>query len=174
MKLRTYINLIVVPYMVLAIAVLVVGCAALQPGADPLVVRAEQVQTVARSTFDFVLTLDNTDRGFWRTNAPAFHGFCTALREPVPYKGAPMPRVLYVQLQLDDLKLAYKGAKTITNSNALYTALLVLQELSAQAAAWQTIATLPTYPDRTPAPVPSAAPRTVKPPVMDFKDALPY
>ena len=141
--------------MALTVAVLVVGCAALQPGADPLVVRAEQAQTVARSTFDFVLTLDNTDRGFWRTNTPTFHSFCSFLREPMPYKGAPMPRVIYVQIQLDDLKLAYKGAKTTTNSNALYTALIVLQELSSQAAAWQIISTLPTYPDRVPLPYPS-------------------
>lgn len=130
----------------LALAALVVSCASLNKGADPLVVRTEQVQTAARATFDLVLTVDNTDRGFWRTNAPAFHNFCEWLRTPSNYKGATVPRCISAELLVDDAKTSYKVAKNVTNSNTLWTAVLVLQELSAQATAWQAIVTLPTYP----------------------------
>lgn len=132
----------------MAVACIVAGCATLQPGADPLVVRTEQAQTMARSTFDMVLTIDHSDRGFWRTNAPVFHSFCEWLRTPTDYRGATVARCVSAELLVDDAKTAYKTAKSITSSNALWTSLLVLQELTTQATAWQIIATSPTYPTK--------------------------
>src|SRR6185312_14020931 len=40
--------------------VLAVGCAAIQPGNDPIVVNAERMQTDAEATFDLVLGIDNS------------------------------------------------------------------------------------------------------------------
>lgn len=116
------------------------GCAGLAPGADPLVVRTEQLETVAYSALDNTVSLDNADRGFWRTNAPAFHGFCEWLREPVPTPTNPNePRGLGMILLLDSAKVSYEANKS--QSNTLLNALSALQIVLNQAAAWQTIIT---------------------------------
>lgn len=135
----------VVVVMGLWLAVLM-GCAALQPGADPLVVRVEQTQTVAGGTLDLVLNVDHADRGFWRTNAPAFHNFCEWLRTPQRYGPGSVPRVVAIQLNVDDLKLAYKTSKTAGSSNALYSAWAVLQTAFSQATSWSNIVTTATRP----------------------------
>lgn len=132
--------------LALAFAIIVVGCATLNPGADPLVVRVEQVETSASATFDMVLRVDNAQRGFWITNAPAFHNFCEWLRTQTPYSTNTVARCVAMQLNVDDLKLAYKSAKTTGNSNALYTAFGVLTAAVGQASAWETIVTTPTHP----------------------------
>lgn len=121
------------------------GCASLNPGSDPLIVRTEQAETAAQSTFDFVLSIDNSDRGFWKTNAPAFHQFAEWLRTPTPYQNSTVARCVAMQLNVDDLKLAYKAAKNAPNSNALNTAVMVLSTAVNQAAAWKTIAVTPTH-----------------------------
>src|SRR5581483_810783 len=59
-----------------------IGCAHLQPCADPVVVNVERVQTVAAPTFDLVLSTDDTARPLWAQKAPAFHDFCEWLRQP--------------------------------------------------------------------------------------------
>ena len=48
-----------------------------------MVVRAEQSITIANATFDSAVKIDNANRSFFRTNAPAFHQFCEWLRTPV-------------------------------------------------------------------------------------------
>lgn len=129
-----------------------VACAHLQPGADPLVVRVEQGLTGAKATFDMVLHVDNADRGFWRTNAPAFHNFCSWLRTPMPYTAPDfltftnMPRASLMQLNVQDLKLAYKASRTSGNSNALWTAWTVLDTSLNQASSWQLIVSTPVNP----------------------------
>lgn len=122
----------------------VVGCATLAPGADPFVVRVEQSQTMADVTFDFVLHIDQADRGFWRTNAPAFHNFCSWLRTPVPYSTTNLPRVIALQVNVADLKGAYKTGRTAGNSNALYSAWAVLSAAVGQANSWSNIVVIPT------------------------------
>jgi aconitase B len=70
--------------------------------------------STASATFDLLLRVDNTDRGFWRTNAPAFHQFCEWLRTPTPYQAQTVPRCVALQLNVDDLRLAagiLKGRK---------------------------------------------------------------
>lgn len=123
------------------IVIALAACAPLQPGADPIVVRTEQAQIVAASTFDMVLAQDNSDRSFWRTNAPAFHSFCEWLRQPqaVPGMTNTLPRDLAMQWNVDQVKLAYKsGAAT---SNALAQAVSTLSEAIRQASVWLAVVT---------------------------------
>ena len=122
------------------------GCASLTPGSDPIVVRVEQAQTSAMATFDLVLHVDQADRGFWRTNAPAFHQFCEWLRTPTPYSGTNLARCQVMQLNVSDLKLAYKASKSAGSSNALYSAWATLNTAIGQSTSWTTIVTTPTHP----------------------------
>ena len=128
-----------------AALVWLVACASLNPGADAFVVRVEQAQTAAGATFDLVLRVDNSDRGFWRTNAPAFHQFCEWLRTPQKMQGSNVARAVALQLNVDDLKFAYKQSNTTGNSNALWTAFRVLSAVISQADSWQVIIEAPTY-----------------------------
>lgn len=125
---------------------ILIGCAHLTPGADPLVVRVEQTQSGAMGTFDLVLHEDQANRSFWATNAPAFHSFCEWLRTPQKYNGSNVARCVAIQFNVDDLKLAYKAGKTTGNSNALYTAFTVLSAAVGQASSWQNIVTSPIHP----------------------------
>ncbi len=121
------------------------GCASLQPGADPFVVGVERTQNAAGSSLDFVLRLDQTDRGFWRTNAPAFHQFCEWLRVPTVYQSRIGPtnvaRAISIQLNVQDLKVAYKANRAAGNSNVLWSAWSILDTALSQAVSWSTIVT---------------------------------
>lgn len=120
------------------------GCRPLDPGADPWVVNIERAQQVAEPAFDLVLDLDQADRGFWRTNAPAFHAFCETLRVPVVWRTdgrESLPRYIAAQLQVSRLKQDYKATKSAASSNALAAAQLALQQLVSQTQAWATIIT---------------------------------
>lgn len=115
------------------------GCAHLQPGADPLVVRTEQTEQLAVSTFDLVLGVDNDNRPFWRTNAPAFHEFCEWLRQPQTVGTNTLPRSLAIVRSLDDIKVAYTRSQA--DSNSVVTALSTLNATMLQATSWLTIIT---------------------------------
>lgn len=133
--------------LIFSLALLVfAGCATLEPGADAFVVRVEQTQTIASATTDMILRIDNADRGMWRSNAPAFHAFCESLRTPVPYGSNTLSRVVVIQLNVDDLKLAYKASRSTGSSNALYSAWYVLNALTLQASSWSNIITSPIHP----------------------------
>lgn len=126
-------------------AAVIVGCASLQPGADPLVVRAEQLETTANASFQLVVDVDNSDRGFWITNAPAFHNFAEWLRAPVPVAGNPSePRGLGFILLVDAFKLTYQANHS--QSNQLSSALDNLSLVANQAGAWATIVKTPPMP----------------------------
>lgn len=122
------------------------GCATLEPGADPFVVRVEQTQEGAKATLDLAVHLDNADRGFWRTNAPAFHQFCEWLRTPIPYKGETLQRGLEIQENVQDLKVEYKQSRTTYNSNLLWSAYAVLSQAVSQANSWSNIVSSPVHP----------------------------
>ncbi len=129
---------------VAAAAIVLIGCAhQLDRGADPLVVRVEQASTTGKAAFDLVLNIDHADRGFWRTNAPAFHQFCAWLREPqmttatVNSTPVTLPRCSAMLWSLDQTKIAYKHG--LESSNRLWTALLLVNETAKQAEAWRTI-----------------------------------
>lgn len=134
-----------VPFLLFLLALGLWACSTLSPGADPFVVRVEQGEAGSGATFDLVLRLDASDRGFWRTNAPAFHNFCEWLRTPTPYSGKAVPRCVAMQFNVDDLKLAYKASKTATSSNALYEAFSVLGTAVGQANSWSNIVTAPIH-----------------------------
>lgn len=111
------------------------ACKHLDSGADPLVVRVEQVQTTAKGAFDLVLNIDNANRNFYRTNVAGFHNFCEWLRVPTPTSdGGTLPRASAMLWSLDAEKLAYKtGTAT---SNSVVTALNVVIETANQATVW--------------------------------------
>lgn len=122
-----------------SISLILVGCVApLNPGQDPLPVRAEQLETTANSAFQLVVDLDNSDRGFWRTNAPAFHNFAEWLREPIQIgTNAPQRRGIEMVLQVDTAKMQYEANKS--QSNVLITAISDLEIAANQATAWNTL-----------------------------------
>lgn len=116
------------------------GCATIEPGEDPLVVRAEQAEYTAKATFDLILNVDHSDRGFWRTNAPAFHSFCEWLRQPqTVWITNSLPRASAMILNLNAIKNAYKGSKVY--SNDVISVMYTLQSIADQASAWSTIVT---------------------------------
>jgi hypothetical protein len=124
----------------LACLFIVFGCAQIRPGEDPLVVRAEQAEATAKATFDLVLNIDNSDREFWRVNAPAFHEFCEWLRQPqVVWVTNWLPRASAMIANVDAVKHDYIGSKVYSNS--LVRVLVVLESASTEAGAWHTIAT---------------------------------
>jgi hypothetical protein len=123
------------------------GCAAIAPGNDPLVVNVERTETVAKSTFDLVLNVDNANRAFFTTNTPPFHQFCEWLRQPQSVPDATsangamvtLPRCTAMLLSLDNVKLEYKSARA--GSNEVFTALQTVTSAMAQANAWLTVVT---------------------------------
>lgn len=128
--------MVLIPFM-LAI-MLALGCAAIKPGNDKLVVRTEQFLTGAQASFLMTLRYDNADRGYWRTNAPAFHNFCEMLRKPTKYQAETnLPQYRVMLLSLNDVKADYKAGKA--SSNELHTALATLESLIGQGKAWVTI-----------------------------------
>lgn len=123
---------------VAACTALFFGCANIQPGEDPLVVRCEQTEATAKASFDMVLNIDHADRGFWKTNAPAFHSFCEWLRQPqVVNQTNELPRASAMIWSLNNVKVNYQiGRQT---SNDVVTALLTLQGAVNEAQAWVTV-----------------------------------
>ena len=135
------------------------GCAALSKGADPLVVRTEQAETDGKAAFDLVLDVDNSNRGFFRTNAPGFHAFCEGLRVPVTVDLTnTLPTASAYLQSLDDVKVAYQNAKA--TSNALATAILTLEAVVNQAMNWEAALTAIT---NTPTARPAAVAVALKP-----------
>ncbi|MGB7767438.1 MAG: hypothetical protein WBN22_01095 [Verrucomicrobiia bacterium] len=124
------------------------GCASLQPGADPLVVNVERAEAVAQSSFSLVLNVDNSDRSFWQTNAPAFHDFCEWLRQPQTvadsYGTNTLPLGLAMLMSTDDVKNDYEASRV--SSNALLESLATLESAANQAASWLTVVTNQTSP----------------------------
>ncbi len=57
-----------------------------------------------------------------------------------------LPRVVVMQLNLDDLKTAYKNSKNTGTSNALWSAFSIFSTALSQAASWQAIITTTTHP----------------------------
>ncbi len=110
------------------------GCATLDRGADPLIVRTEQTEKVAFNTFDALVSIDDADRGFWRTNLPALHRFAEWLREPqVVDVTNRLARGLAICKRLDTVKLVYKSNKAQTNATDLATALATTEAALFQA-----------------------------------------
>lgn len=120
--------------LLLILLLITASCSTVDPGADSLVVRAEQAETIARSTFDLILGIDNSNRPYFRTNAPAFHVFSEYLRAPVTIGTNTGPRSIQMILSLNSVKNQYK--KSRGKEGDLLTAILTLQASVDQASAW--------------------------------------
>ena len=120
---------------------LVVGCVATAPGASPFVVNVERLQTVAPGAFDLVTTVDDSNRAYWRTNAPRFHAFVEKLRMPVPVNGTNYPACVAGLLQLEDAKVAYKAGRG--DSNTLWLVFTEVSLLYNDATTWSSVVTKP-------------------------------
>ncbi len=123
---------------------LFVGCRLpqVEPGNDPLVVRAESLNSTAKSSLRFVLQTDNLDRDFFKSSLPGFHAFCSDLREPIPYQETnTLPRWRVSILTFDDTIVAYKETKSAASSNALVAAQFSISNLVSLANQWALVAT---------------------------------
>ena len=144
MKIKTLLIDDLIILTVAALLFIAVGCASIQPGQDALVVNAERLETVSASAFDTVVILDNSNRSFWITNAPAFHGFCEWIRTPITIESTnTLPRGLAMIKLVDDAKLVYEVNKS--QSNILIQVVADLQGVFNQASSWTLIVQSPTH-----------------------------
>ncbi len=119
----------------------IIGCASVATGSSPFVVNVERVETVAPGAFDLVLGIDDSNRPYWRTNAPRFHAFAEQLRRPVPYMGTNYPASITALLQLQQVKTDYKAGRA--TSNALWSAFVIVNDLYTDATVWASAVTKP-------------------------------
>jgi hypothetical protein len=137
---RNTLSITLIVLSLISIWISIVGCAQLRPGADPIVVRAEQTEAAAKSTFDLILSVDHADRGFWRSNSPAFHAYCEWLRTPqIVFVTNVMPRASAMIVSLNNVKHEYLLSKVY--SNALVSAIAVLEAANVEAGAWAGVIT---------------------------------
>jgi hypothetical protein len=118
----------------------VTGCAKLAAGADPLVVRTEQTETLAYNTFDTFLKLDDTamaNAGVSNAWAKGAHPFAAYLRQPVGSGTNAVPFGIAAILSVDQIKLAYEAGAS--SSNALATAVNTLTATLNQAAQYASL-----------------------------------
>ncbi len=114
------------------------ACAHLAPGADALVVRTEQTETLAASTFDFVLHVEDENDAFFVEKIPAFVEFCEWLRQPQVIDGTnTWPRATAMVKNLNNIKSAYKSSQA--TSNDLATAIATLNATLGQASTWLSV-----------------------------------
>lgn len=113
-------------------SLLLAGCAALAPGADPIVVRAQQTETVGYATLDTFLKVDNANRSLFATNAPALHQYAEWLRAPQVVNGTNVyPRGIAFMLSLDTIVQQYQ--KGLANSNQVANVLATAETAITQA-----------------------------------------
>lgn len=105
------------------------GCASLQPGADPVVVRAQQAEQVAFATFDTYLRLVHQHESRVRATVPAALEFAEWLREKRPDG---QPRGLAMVQSLGDVRRAYAAHRTPEKKASLTSAIALLQATVAE------------------------------------------
>lgn len=123
-----------IPIVFLSLALLTLpmgGCVALDPGVDPLEVRAEQSVSLAGDTFDTFLKLEYDEISLVRSNAPAVHQFAEWLRQPVTLSSADTnayPRDIAMVLSANQARAAYKANRSAENKASLVSVLAALEE----------------------------------------------
>jgi len=117
-----------------AAAVFFSGCAGVAPGADPLVVHAEQTLTGAEATFDTFLQLDNQNRALVAAKAPPVHAFAEWLRQPQTFGNTTNTAARWACLieSAELTKEGYKANRVGTNAVQLTASLDALAEALAQ------------------------------------------
>lgn len=119
-------------------ALAVAGCKTIT--GDPVVVRAEQSIAIGNATLNAAVHVDDSNRAFFRTNAPAFHSFCEWLRTPVivPPLRVAEPRGIAIIESANVVKQAYKHTRGTNELNQLVQALATIETATAQAQGWLT------------------------------------
>lgn len=105
-------------------AIVFTGCAGLKPGADPLVVRCEQAEQVAFSTFDTFVHLVADHEAEVKARVPAAYVFAEWLRAKAPDG---QPRGLAMVASLGSVRRAYAANRTPERKASLLSALAALQ-----------------------------------------------
>ncbi len=116
-------------------ALLIVSCSPLTPGADPLVVRAEQVTQLAFTTFDTFLGFELDHRAEMSKDVTAAADSIRRLGKPVIETARAMTRA-YKTNRTEDNKLALSGTIAVLEAmmlNAQHLNLAVQQEFAARA-----------------------------------------
>lgn len=131
----------------LALSALVVGCAQIQPGNDPVVVNAERSTQVALATMDAFLQIEYNNRDMLKKVNPAIHTYAEYVRRNGQH---------YLQ-SARALTLAYKNNRSAENKANLQTAIALLNEISNQANTYAAQAKA-AYPSPTPAPTAPVGP----------------
>ena len=72
------------PILRLLPILLLLGCAPLQPGADPIVVRAEQTTAIAPDTFDLFLRVERQQEAALYKLNPKIHDYANLIRREAP------------------------------------------------------------------------------------------
>lgn len=100
------------------------GCATVQEGSDPVVVRVEQATKIAVDTIDAFLLSEYQNRAAFRMISQDVEKFANVLRREVPQAA----------LSVRELTKVYKSTRTAENRANLMTALAVLQTAANEAA----------------------------------------
>lgn len=109
---------------------LLIGCATLDHGADPVEVRAEQTISGASDTMDLFVTIENDWREYCKKKLPEVHDAAEWLRAKQPDG---LPRGLSMVSSANKARLAYKKNRTPENKANLLTAIATLQTASREA-----------------------------------------
>lgn len=116
---------------------LLTGCGGVQlePGEDPIVVRAEQTIDGAQATIIHFLTHEHKFRDVYRAEFPHVHGWAEGLRVKIPNTGE---RVYEAAIKnARGTLLAYKQSKSQPDADALDVAIAVLQDIVVQAGKYE-------------------------------------
>ena len=118
-----------------AVSLLFTGCASIASGNRAVVVRAEQSISLANATLDSAVHIDDANRLWSMSHAPAFHQFCEWLRAPVvmlPLTNS-LPRGLAIVASADAVKETYKRTNNTNDYALLISSLAVLESATSQA-----------------------------------------
>jgi len=106
------------PVYTATLCALIMGCAGIQPGNDPVVVNAERTTAVARDSFDSFLQYEYNNKTTLQNLNPNIHKFANKIRKN---------GVEWLQ-SARSMTQAYKYNRNDQNKANLQTAVAVLQE----------------------------------------------
>lgn len=98
---------------------LAVGCATVKPGADPVLVRAQQTYATAVNSCDLLFNLELDNRALIESKLPGTHAAVDKIKVNAK-------KYLPELLKATD---SYSVAKTAENANALTIALAVIEDI---------------------------------------------
>lgn len=109
------------------------GCAALDPNADPIEVRAEQTISTTFDAMDTFEQIELENQALIKAKAPQVHEFAEWLREPLQQEeGTSMPRGISMINSATLVRRAYKANRTPENKASLASAVAALEQIEHQ------------------------------------------